>query len=202
MTIFERLRHSVKELLKRLLFRPRGVRLGARSVFRRPWTLANRDRIVIGSDTRIGPNSTIHALRLYRGQSLDSRVEIGNRVYIGGRLSVFAAHRVCIGDGCVLSEDVYITDNGHGLDPRAGLIMDQPLTSRGPVEIGRHVFIGYGCSIMDGVTLGDHCVVGTRSVVTRSFPAYSMVAGVPARLIKRFEPSSGRWVDARDEKAL
>jgi acetyltransferase-like isoleucine patch superfamily enzyme len=192
--MMQRLASFAKELVKSLLFRPWGVSMGERSVFRRPWTLANRSAITIGARTRIGSGATMHPLASYRGQPLAGRIDIGSDVYIGGRFYVFACGTIEIGDGCVLSEDVYVTDNSHGLDPRAGLIMDQPLTSRGPVRIGRHVFIGYGASILDGVTLGDHCVVGTRSVVTRSFPAYSMVAGVPARLIKTFDPQSGAWV--------
>ena len=187
----------LRELVKKVAFRPWGVPMGARSVFRRPWTVVNRDRIRIGTDTRIGAASTIHPLAAYGGTPLDGRIEIGNHVYIGGRFYIFAAGRICIGDGCVLSEDVYITDNSHGIDPRAGLIMDQPLASRGPVTLGCGVFIGYGASVLDGVTLGNHCVVGARSVVTRSFPAYSMVAGIPARLIKTFDPNSGKWIDAR-----
>lgn len=50
-----------------------------------------------------------------------------------------------------------------------------------------------GCSVLPGVTLGDHCVVGTRSVVTHSFPPYSMIDRSPARLIKTFNPMSGKW---------
>lgn len=182
-----------KRIVKLLVYRPKFVAMGKNSVFRFPWSLSNRRSIKVGDNTRIGPFATIKPLTFYRGKSLNGRVEIGSNVYIGGRLWLFAAHSVTIGDGCVLSEDVYITDNGHGFDPRAGNIMDQPLTSKGPVVLGQSVFVGYGCSILDGVTLGDHCVVGSRSVVTRSFPAYSMVAGSPARLIKRFSLKTGCW---------
>ena len=93
-----------------------------------------------------------------------------------------------------LSEYVYITDNAHGLHPERGPIMKQPLESKGPVHIGRNCFLGFRVSIMPGVTLGEHCVVGANSVVTRSFPAYSMVAGMPAKLIKVFDHSKKGWI--------
>jgi lipopolysaccharide O-acetyltransferase len=61
------------------------------------------------------------------------------------------------------------------------------------VEIGNECFLGVRVSIMPGVTLGNHCVVGAHSVVTRSFPDFSMVAGVPARLIRTFDFCKGQW---------
>ena len=100
---------------------------------------------------------------------------------------------ITIGDGCVLSEHVYITDLMHGLHPDQGLIMQQPLQSKGPVRIGSGCFLGYRAAIMPGVTLGDHCVVGANSVVTKSFPAYSMLVGSPARLVRSYNRKTAKW---------
>ena len=189
-----RLNQRIKQLAKRLLFRPRGLRMGEGSVFRRPWNIKNPARIVTGLRARIGRHVVFNALNNYEGVPQDGRIVLGDDVYIGGYTQIHAMHLVDIGNGSVLSEHVYISDIAHGLDPRAGLIMKQQLESKGPVHIGRDVFIGYGCSILPGVSLGDHCIVGTRSIVTRSFPAYSMIGGAPARLLKVFDHNRGTWV--------
>jgi acetyltransferase-like isoleucine patch superfamily enzyme len=61
--------------------------------------------------------------------------------------------------------------------------MDQPELREG-ITIGNDVWIGSGVKIMDGVHIGDGVVVAAGSVVTKSIPEYSVVAGVPARIIK------------------
>ena len=187
------LQRVVKQFVKDLVFRPAGVAMGPRSEVRLPRKIPNPGRVRMGADSSIGRFSLLHAFDRYAGISHDGRITIGNNVYIGGFAQLHAMHEMRIGDGTVLSDYVYMSDNAHGLDPRGGLIMRQPLESRGPVSIGRNVFIGYGCVVTHGVTLGDHCIVGANSVVTRSFGPYSMVAGSPARLIKTYDHDSGQW---------
>jgi acetyltransferase-like isoleucine patch superfamily enzyme len=62
------------------------------------------------------------------------------------------------------------------------------------VHLGHNVWVGYGASVLRGVSIGDNAVVGTSSVVTRDVPANAVVGGVPARLIRmRREPRTFVW---------
>jgi acetyltransferase-like isoleucine patch superfamily enzyme len=188
----------MKEALKRILYRPFGVAFGERSFIRRPSTIIGRRHVHIGSRSSILHHLYIHAITHYAGVNYQPCIEIGNDVYIGTHAYLTAIGRISIGDGCVLSDYVYITDEIHGNDPRAGSIMQQPLLSKGPVIIGPGCFIGFRAAVMPGVTLGEHCVVGANSTVTRSFPAYSMIGGSPARLLKCFSFEAGGWVVPSD----
>lgn len=184
----------LKIFIKSLIFRPHRVTIGQNSWVLLPRWIHNPERVQIGDDCFIGRFSVLHPLASYDGRPCEGKVTLGNNVYIGGFAQIHSMDSLEIGDGCVLSEHVYVSDIAHGLHPMKGPIMKQPLESKGPVRIGRHVFIGFGSAVLPGVTLGDHCVVGARSVVTRSFPAYSMVVGMPARLVKVFDHDRQQWV--------
>jgi lipopolysaccharide O-acetyltransferase len=184
----------LKETVKALLYHPRGVTFGERSSIRRPYSISGRTHVKLGARTAILGGSHIQAITQYAGISYHPCIEIGDDVYIGSNAYFTAIHGISIGDGSVLSEQVYITDEFHGMDPQAGLIMKQPLTSKGPVIIGRACFLGFRASVMPGVILGDHCIVGANATVTRSFPAYSMIGGSPARLLKQYSTETGTWL--------
>lgn len=163
----------------------------------RPRTIDNPEYMYFGEGTSVREYSWLSTFPTYAGKKYTPRLEVGRGVYIGRYACITCLDKVSIGDECVLSEHVYVADSAHGNDPRGGPIMTQELVSRGPVEIGRRCFIGYGARILPGVSLGEFCVVGANAVVTRSFEPYSMVAGVPAQLIKRYNLQSGTWEDVR-----
>jgi lipopolysaccharide O-acetyltransferase len=186
------------QALRRLLqIPPRGMESGNGSRVQWPHRISHPESIQLGARSYIHRNALITPIHEYAGRRYSPKISIGADVYIGPNLFLACLSRVVIGDGSVLSESVYINDCSHGLDPTNGLIMEQPLVHGGDISIGKSCFIGLRCAIMPGVNLGDHCVVGINSVVTRSFPAYSMVCGSPARLVRRFDPIKNAWISVK-----
>ena len=143
-------------------------------------------RIVIGKLHRLGPDCL--------SRQFSPEITVGDDCYIGPACQFHSVKAISLGNGCVLSDQVYVSDVGHSMGPRAGLITDQAVISKGPLRLGQGCFVGFGSTILSGVLLGRHCVVGAHSVVTRSFDAYTMLAGNPARAIARFDLTTGEWV--------
>jgi acetyltransferase-like isoleucine patch superfamily enzyme len=86
---------------------------------------------------------------------------------------------ISIGDGSLIGHGSTLTTLDHAIDPdrRADMVP-------GPVVIGRKVWLGAGVTVVPGVTIGDGAIVGAGAVVTRDVAANSIVAGVPAKLIR------------------
>jgi acetyltransferase-like isoleucine patch superfamily enzyme len=179
--------------LARMALCPKSISFKTARKIQLPHSIYNADCISIGERFSMREHAVINPLKGVRpGGELPS-ISIGDDVYIGGYFQIHCIGKITIGNGVVISEYVYISDVSHGLLPDAGLIMKQPLASKGGVNIGANSFLGHGVAVMPGVTLGENCVVGTNSVVTKSFPAGSMIAGQPARLIKRFNYIDRVW---------
>lgn len=170
--------------------------LGTNSLIEEPKSIEGTKFISIGSNTSIGHSAWLAAFENYLNQSFTPKLLIGNNVRIGNYACITVIDEVDIADGCLFSEYVYISDHYHGNDPTTELSpKDQPLFSKGKVFIGENTFLGYRTTIMSGVTLGKNCVVGSHSVVNKSFPDYSMIAGAPAKLIKTFNFEKKEWID-------
>lgn len=103
-----------------------------------------------------------------------------NVVVMPGCLMMFAGG-ITIDDGAMIAANVQLISNNHDLYER------QVITCK-PVHIGKNAWIGAGATILPGVTIGDNAVVGAASVVTKDVPADTIVAGNPAKSIKRIPP--------------
>ena len=147
--------------------------------------------IVLGDDVRIGNRSTmVVGLKVYA----DARLEIGSRTTLGYMNLISVARSVRIGNDCLFAGEVKILDNNsHSLDfedrRRAAPLEPQHVA---PIVVEDDVWIGTNCIILKGVTIGRGAVVAAGSVVTRSVPPFTVVAGNPARVVKEIEPHHSR----------
>jgi acetyltransferase-like isoleucine patch superfamily enzyme len=126
---------------------------------------------------RIGDRVTIAAEVFLHGP-----ITLGHDVSINARVSMDGGRAgIEVGEGTRIATGVNVFAFDHGIDPNTD-IRRQPVRSQG-VLIGRDVWIGAGAGITDGVRIGDHAVVGMGAVVTRDVPQWSIVGGVPAKVI-------------------
>jgi acetyltransferase-like isoleucine patch superfamily enzyme len=128
----------------------------------------------------------------------NGRCTIGDFTLLNGAL-IMADERIDIGSHCLVSWNVGIADSDfHPLEPAQRLIDAQalapyfkdrpprPQLKPAPVKIGNNVWIGMNAVILKGVVIGDNSVVAAGSVVTKSIPANTIVAGNPAVVVKTF----------------
>ncbi len=111
------------------------------------------------------------------------KITIGADTYINRNTMIDAAHQVSIGRGVGIGPNCYITDHDHGMAPGAP-VMTQPLVSR-PTVISDGVWLGAGCIVLKGVTIGRNTVVGAGSVVVHDLPADIVAVGRPARVTRK-----------------
>ena len=113
---------------------------------------------------------------------------IGEDCHIGAYNHITAIRKITIGDGFVSGKWVTITDNAHGEADRANMeiaVSERKVVSKGEVIIGRNVWIGDKATILPGVTIGDGAIVAANAVVTSDVPAFSVVAGIPAKVVRQ-----------------
>lgn len=108
-------------------------------------------------------------------------VHIGKNVIVMPGCLMMSAGGITIGDGTMIAANVQLISNNHDLYER------QIITCK-PIIIGKNVWIGAGATVLSGITIGDNAVIGAASVVTKDVPADCIVAGNPARFIKRIPP--------------
>ena len=143
-------------------------------ITKRPCVLAMYDnsRLIINGSVFAGPGTHIEINK-------NASIEFGDKLFINSDSKFISSCSISIGSGTVISWEVEINDSsGHQI------VRDDFEVSK-PIVIGSRVWIGSRVTILKGVKVGSGAVIATGAVVTRDVPENSLVAGVPAKIIRK-----------------
>jgi acetyltransferase-like isoleucine patch superfamily enzyme len=127
-------------------------------------------------------------------------IRIGMGTGIGRRSCISARNSIDIGQHCITGPGVLIMDHGHAFDDVTTPISHQGVTEGGQIVIEPGCWIGFGAAVLCNrgiLRIGRNSVVGANAVVTSDVPPFTVVVGVPARPVSRYDLEFGRWVSAR-----
>jgi acetyltransferase-like isoleucine patch superfamily enzyme len=143
--------------------------------------------ISIGKNTTIGKNGVLTAWDRYMNDCFNPQIIIGDKVSIGDYCHITAINKIIIGNGVLTGRWVTITDNAHGSNTFNEIDIPpakRTLFTKCPVIIEDNVWIGDKVTILPGVHIGYGAIIAANAVVTKDVPAYCVVGGNPARVIK------------------
>ena len=157
----------------------------------KPLRIIGGGKIYIGDNVNILNEARLETITDFGEEKYNGKLVIGSGTSIEQNCHIIAADELVIGERCMFSAYIYIADCNHhyaiGQDiHKTGLEIKK-------TKIGDDVFIGIGAKIMPGVTIGNNCIIGANSVVTKAIPDYCIAAGIPAKIIKKFNFQTSNW---------
>lgn len=157
------------------------------SIISYPIDLIGGKYISIGDQCFIGKRTFLTAWDKHGNDRFLPKIIIGNFVSIGEDAHITAINSIEIGNNVLIGKKITITDNAHGKSNFESIMIPptkRPMYTDGPVIIEDGVWIGDKVTILPNVRIGKNTIVGANAVVTKDMPAYSIVGGIPAKVIK------------------
>ena len=181
----------IPEIEKEIIFKAIGSIHPSVIIGRHPQVLGGK-YITIKEGVIIGNYARIQTIPSHSGKTYHPDLTIEANATIENQVSITCANKVRIGRSTMIASGVYLSDHAHQYEDEETPVRDQPLTV-GALDIGPDCHIGQNAVIFGKIRIGKHSVVGANSVVVKDVPPYSIVAGVPAKVIKRFNSKTKLW---------
>ena len=163
---------------------------------RKPLFIAKSRYCKFGGGVRIKAQVRIECYDSFCGNSLKPNLYFDDGVIIGYRCSFLVADNMYIGKNTIIASDVLITTENHGINPELDIPYHAQSLKVAPVSIGEGCWIGEKVTILPGVKIGKKCIVAAGAVVNRDVPDFSIVAGIPAKIIKKYNFEKHIWMKA------
>jgi len=157
------------------------------------------NRIRIGDSVYIAPGTWLNIPEI--SAEAPPAIILDNGCKIGRRCMISAKNSVWLESDVMLGPSVLITDHSHEWSDLDLPIHAQGLTRGGTVRVERNCWLGHGAAIVctsGELIVGRNTIIGANCVVTRSVPAFSVVAGNPAKIIRQYDSEQGKWVKGTD----
>ncbi len=142
------------------------------------------EKLILGDNTKIGSFSkvlsTSHFSKFGKGLKMGNNSAIGDYAHIG------ATGGVEIGNDVIMGSYISFHSENHNFTDVSKLIREQGVNSVG-IKLGNNIWVGAKVTFLDGVVIGDNCVVAAGALVKGEFPANCVIGGVPAKILKTIE---------------
>lgn len=165
-------------------------------IVRLPIDIRGKKKIEFGNNLTTGKYCRIEA---YPKNGNEKTIILGDNIEINDFVHITGCQSVKIGDNVLIAGKVYISDTAHGNYSGVNEQSSPEITPNNrplfykSVEIKDNVWIGEGVSVLPGVIIGKGSIIGANSVVTKSIPDYCIAAGVPAKIIKKYNFETKKW---------
>lgn len=190
--IYYLLQNAANELEDEELYRRLGGR-GENSYIRRPNVIRQPEQVFIGDNVTIDPSCAVQCVNY--GDKVKPKIVLGNNVGFRRGTVVVAANDIVFENGVSVARNVYISNANHAMEVDGVEYGDQPVTG-GRILIKEGAWIGNGSTILGGqaeLVIGQKSIVGAGSIVKKSVPDYTIVAGNPAKVIKQWDFELKEW---------
>jgi len=157
------------------------VQLGRKISFKNRPIIKNRGTIIIGNKVTFDsfPDGEFCRTRVITNYK-NSKIIIGDNSLLRGA-TIWASDKITIGNNFLAAPFAWVVDNdAHGIDPAR---RDNRYAKAAPVTIGNNVWVGYRAIVLKGVSIGDNSIIAAGAIVTKSIPADSIAAGIPAKVV-------------------